>query len=419
MRNRSSTQLLMICMSTLAAAVGNPAVAGGLWLSEYNQPTMGRAAAGEEAGSGDASDAFFNPAAMSRHKDSHLMIAGGLILPQVEFDIEEAGVVNGDRDGGDAGSLTPSLSAYYSRPWSDRVSFGISGLALTGSALDYDDDWAGRFQAQDVSLLVIGAIPSVSYRVTDRLSLGLALPVMYSSLELDIAVPAAVAQGPARQEGKANIDGDDVQVALSASFLYEFNERTRVGGRATSKFEFDYEGDVEAAFVDQVGVNTELTLAALARVGLSHAIDERWTLFGTVGWENWSQMDEVLLSTGSNAAVLPRNWKDTWRYAAGADYRYSDRWTFRAGMAYDDNPVNSRDRTADMPIDEQWRLALGADYRRDNGSVISYSLVYADYGDAEMDNSIFLPLLGFSGEYSSNEIWFFSVSYNRRTGSGR
>jgi hypothetical protein len=77
------------------------------------------------------------------------------------------------------------------------------------------------------------------------------------------------------------------------------------------------------------------------------------------------------------------------------------------------------DRTADMPIDEQIRYAVGADYNRDNGSVISYSLVYADYGDAALENSDFQPLLGFSGEYSSNEIWFFSVSYNMQRGVSR
>ena len=131
-------------------------------------------------------------------------------------------------------------------------------------------------------------------------------------------------------------------------------------------------------------------------------------------------MDEVLLSTNTQGAALPRDWKDTWHYGVGVDYRMNDRWTLRTGMAYDTNPVDDdEDRTADMPIDEQFRFALGADYRRDNGSVISYSLVYADYGDAKLDNSSLFPRLGFTGEYSSNEIWFFSVSYNMQRGAAR
>lgn len=393
--------------------------AGGLWLSEYNQPGMGRAAAGEEAGSGDASDAFFNPASMTRHEESQLMIAGGLISPSVEFDVDQGSLVNGNNDGGDAGDLTPSLSAFYTRPINDRVSVGIGGLALTGSALDYNDDWVGRFQAKEVSLIVVGLVPSVAYRLTDKLSLGLAVPVMYSSLDLKIAVPAFVTPTPG-QEGKAEIDGDDVQVAVSGSFHYAFNERTELGGRVTSKFEFEYDGDVQTEFLGQVGVNTELTLATIARLGLEHRFDERWTGYATVGWDNWSQMDEVQLSTGGNGAALPRNWEDTYHYGIGADYRLNDRWTLRAGMAYDTDPVqDDADRTADMPIDEQYRFALGADYQRDNGSVISYSLVYADYGSADLDNSATLPVIGFTGDYGSNEIWFFSVSYNMQRGDTR
>ena len=92
-----------------------------------------------------------------------------------------------------------------------RWSFGVGGLALTGSALDYDDDWVGRFEATEVSLIVIGAVPSVSYKVTDKLSLGLAVPVMYSDLELEIRVPAPITPIPG-QEGKAEIDGDDGKV---------------------------------------------------------------------------------------------------------------------------------------------------------------------------------------------------------------
>jgi long-chain fatty acid transport protein len=408
--------LLVCCLGHLPYAR-----AGGLWLSEYNQPSMGRAAAGEEAGTGDASDAFFNPAAMSRHDQSQLMIAGGLILPQVEFDVDQGSAINGDRDGGDAGELTPSASAFYTRPINDRWTLGIGGLALTGSALDYDDDWVGRFQAQEVSLIVIGVVPSVSYRVTDKLSLGLAVPVMYSSLELDISIPAFLTPNPpAEGEGRAEIDGDDVQVAASGSFLYEFSDHTRLGGRVTSKFEFDYDGNVQTAYLGEVGVNTELTLATIARLGLSHDLSDRWSVYGTLGWDNWSQMDEVFLSTNSGGAALPRNWKDTVHYGIGVDYRMNERWTLRSGMAYDSNPVDDdEDRTADMPIDEQFRFALGADYRRDNGSVLSYSLVYADYGDAELDNSRLLPVSGFTGEYGSNEIWFFSVSYNMAGGVSR
>jgi long-chain fatty acid transport protein len=276
---------LLASAGLLAAAQAASVSAGGLWLSEYNQPTMGRAAAGEAAGVGDASDAFLNPAAMSRHERSQLMVAGGVIAPTVEFDVDQGSTVNGTGDGGDAGDLTPSAAIYYTRPLNDRWTLGIGGLALTGSALDYNDDWVGRFEAKEVSLIVIGAVPSLSFKVTDKLSVGLAVPVMYSDLELKIAVPNIITP-VAGQEGKAKIDGDDIQVAVAGSFMYEFNEATRVGGRITSKFEFDYDGEIDNAFIGEVGVNTELTLATVARLGLAHDINDHWSAYASLGWDN-------------------------------------------------------------------------------------------------------------------------------------
>jgi long-chain fatty acid transport protein len=242
------------------------------------------------------------------------------------------------------------------------------------------------------------------------------VPVMYSNLELDIAIPSLIS--PGEGEGKGELDGDDVQVAASVSFHYQFNERTAIGGRASSKFEFEYGGNLDAKYLGRVGVNTELTMAALARVGLSHYFNNYWSGYVTLGWDDWSDMDEVLLSGNSKGVVLPRDWHDTYHSAVGVDYRLDEQWTLRAGLAYDTSPTNGNDRTADMPIDEQFRYAIGADYMRDSGMKISGSLVYADYGDAEINNIGDRGLTGFSGDYQTNQIWFTALSFNWPLGGG-
>jgi long-chain fatty acid transport protein len=137
-----------------------------------------------------------------------------------------------------------------------------------------------------------------------------------------------------------------------------------------------------------------------------------------LGWDTWSEMGNVFVSTNAGGASLPRNWDDTYHYALGADYRMDQRWTLRAGIAYDTNPVDETDRTADMPIDEQIRYAIGADYLRDSGMKISGSLVYADYGDAAIVSNRAPPLFGVEGEYRTNEIWFASLSFGWPFGSG-
>jgi hypothetical protein len=50
------TLCLTFTFALTSAITCLPALAGGLWITEYGQPTQGRAGAGEEAGNGDATD---------------------------------------------------------------------------------------------------------------------------------------------------------------------------------------------------------------------------------------------------------------------------------------------------------------------------------------------------------------------------
>ena len=410
-------KLLSRGATLLATLVVCQAQAGGLWITEFGQPTQGRAGAGEEAGNGDATDAFLNPAAMVMLEKSEILISGGVIAANVEFDVESSGIANGDGDGGDAADPAPGGSVFYAHPINDKWSVGISGVALTGSLLDYDDDWAGRYQVQDVSILVVGLVPSVAYAVTEKLSLGLSVPIMYSQLDMDVAVPNfnTPTTGP---DGKINLDGNDTQAAFTFSGLYQFSDSTRVGVRGTSRFEFEYDGDISADLLGQVGVETQLTLAGLVRAGLSHDFSETWSGHLTWGWDNWSKMGDIFISTNSGGASLGRQWEDTYHYAVGADYRMNPRLTLRAGIAYDTDPTRAKDRTADMPLDRQIRYAIGGDYIRDSGMRVSGSLVYADYGDAEIDSDENLPAFGLKGKYETNQIWFASLSFNWPLGGG-
>jgi long-chain fatty acid transport protein len=370
---------------------------------------MARAAAGAQTGSDDASAGLYNPAGMSYASGTQWMASGGLIAPTVEFDVDRGSILNGTDDGGNAGSVVPAGSAFYTRQIDDKWHFGTSFYALTGNALDYDSDWAGRYQATEVNLFVLAAQPAVSYRVNDRVSIGAGLVLAYTELELKVAVPNPTTPllGP---DGRAKVDGDDFNVGYTLGAVFELGDSTRLGLMYQSELDADYEGDgeLDPAGID-VGIETELPLAAIFRLGVSHEFDDQLTGHMTLGWDDWSTLDSVNLSTQSNSAVLDRNWDDTYHFAIGASYRIDDSWQWQAGIAYDTSPVDADDRTADLPVDRQVRYAFGITHTRPDGPEISGSFVYADYGDAEIDS------LGYDGDYSTNEILFISVSLNWRT----
>ncbi len=125
-----------------------------------------------------------------------------------------------------------------------------------------------------------------------------------------------------------------------------------------------------------------------------------------MGWEDWSAFDNINISTGQGSKKIPRNWDDTYKFAAGVHYRPVDQWLLQLGFAYDTSPVDAKDRTSDMPIDRQIRYATGAQYQWSKDVSLGGQFVYADYGDAKIKNDLL------RGDYKRNDLFFLAFNVN-------
>ncbi len=373
-------------------------IAGGLYVNEFGTPSMGTAAAGANAVAADASTSLHNPAGMTRIKGNQIMGTGGFLYSRIEFDPDSDTPIPGG-DGGSAGSMAPIVGGFYVHSLSDRWKLGANLITITGSVLDYDEDWTGRYLSTEVNLLTVTFYPSIAYQVNSWLSVGGGPQVMYADLEMKLKAP------PPNGTGEVTIDGDDTAFGFGLGALFEVSERTRFGVIYQSEIEPEFDGDVE---LDPIGIDfasdTEITLAQFIRVSGYHELNDQWALLGTVGWEDWSAFDKINLSTGRGTRNIPRNWEDTWKFAAGIHYRPVDRWLLQVGFAYDTSPVDSEDRTPDMPVDRQIRYATGIQYQWREQLSAGAQFVYADYGRAKIDN----PLL--KGDYKRNDIFFFAAN---------
>jgi long-chain fatty acid transport protein len=151
---------------------------------------------------------------------------------------------------------------------------------------------------------------------------------------------------------------------------------------------------------------SELRLARFVKFSGYHERNDRWAPLGTVGWEDWSAFEDINISTARGSQKIPRDWKDTWKFAAGVHYRPVDKWLLQLGFAYDTSPVDKEDRTPDMPMDRQIRYATGAQYKWSERLSTGAQFVYADYGKAKIDNDLL------KGKYKRNDIFFFALNAN-------
>jgi long-chain fatty acid transport protein len=401
--------LLVVC----AVAAPVPRVhAGALYLQEFGTPSMGVAGAGAQAIARDASTAFHNPAGMTRLDDHQFMATAGMFYSDVKFDPDDDTPIPGG-SGGNQGGPGPILGAFYTHSLSDRWKVGANLISVSGAILDPDDDWAGRFQLQEVELFTLSFNPTIAYRVSDWLSVGAGAVLMYGRLDMDVAAPLPPAIGG---EGRVKLDDlDDFEPGFDVGVLFEVSPRTRIGVAYLSEIELNLDGDVKLQPLGlQAGIDTRLPFVQTVRAGLYHELTDWFTLLVSVAWEDWSTFNNQFVPVSRVSTEIRRRWNDTWHVGLGAQYWLDDRWMLQSGVAYDSSPVDSDDRMSDLPMDQQIRVALGVQHHWSDRVKVGAAFTYADYGGAIIGTSLL------RGHYERNQIFFlaFNVNWGGLWGSG-
>ena len=71
-----------------------------------------------------------------------------------------------------------------------------------------------------------------------------------------------------------------------------------------------------------------------ANVSVFHQFNNKWDLMADVQYTGWStiQQLQIVRSTGAILSTTPENFRDTWRFSVGANYRYSELDIARRGL---------------------------------------------------------------------------------------
>jgi long-chain fatty acid transport protein len=170
-----------------------------------------------------------------------------------------------------------------------------------------------------------------------------------------------------------------------------------------AEMDVDLRGDIDFNGVPLPGGNVKLGWdnPQWAEASLRFDLDDNYYVATNLGWQDWSAFSENKLTVTPGVTVLDRDWKDTWR--TGIAFGHLDGtngWAF--GLSYDSSPVSDKDRTIDLPMDEQ--LQAGGSYFWE-GEQITYALgasvMYA--GDAEVDQTA--QGVRFKGEFDTNLVY--------------
>ncbi len=386
----------------LASALTTPAHAGGLYVNEYSTTSQANAGAGRGAWAPDASATLHNPASMTELDDHGFATGFSLAIGDVHFDSSSTSP-SGSANGGNQAGIAPIASFSYVHKVSDRVRFGLSFLSLSGSILDPANDWAGRFEMTEVSLLTISVAPTLAVRVTDWLSVGAGPVVSYGVLDWKLRVNDV----PPGSESKAKFDNlDDWEAAGRVGLYLKPVEDVSLSIFYTSKTDFKLNGKFRGpAGSLNPGFKLGLPLPQFVEVSAYWQMTDKIALLGTFNWEDWSEADELSVTIGSAPSVdAAVGFIDTYKIGIGANYRLTDEWLLQTGLSYDTSGLKNKDRTTALPVDEQIRIAVGAQHDLNESLTLGLSFVYVNLGQGEVRS----PTV--RGDYDRNNIFVLGMT---------
>lgn len=385
-------------------SVGTP---GSLGTAGVANPTNTRGA--------DAS--WTNPAGMTGIDRQHVLTGFQVILPSVKFNAKgaennatlpsRAGAVVGD-NGGNAAEVAPVPSFFYVRPLSDRLRFGLASTAPLGGGVDYGKDFVGRYAVRDVTLAGLALTPSLAYRMTDKLSIGAGISVIYTTLDQS----TAIRQGAPTPELDGRVKFEDLEdwgVQAVLGLTYAFSDDLLLGIVYRSQMDTDLEGDVKyeglrnpqlAALLPR-DVKISWTNPQWLEVGLRYRWDDKTQLYANAGWQEWSKFSENAIGFRDDRVVVSdRNWDDTWHAGVAAVRVLSPKSFVSLGVSYESSPVKDQYRTLDFPVDEQWKLSASYAWRHTDNLAFALGATLAFVGDAPLEQTA--QRVTVRGDYDTN-----------------
>lgn len=359
------TTTLRLCSAALAAAAAlsaQTASAAGFQLTEQSSLGVGRAYAGAGIVGDDLSAVHYNPAGMTLLPGTQLQ--AGTVW--IEVNADYSGVDGSSENGRYKGQAIPA--GYITHQVTDNVWLGLALTVPFGMGTDYSKQWEGNERGYTSTILTFDINPNVAWKVNDYFSVGGGISLQYAKAKLGQAV-----RTNGYEMGTGKIDADSWDWGWNVGLMLQPADSLRFGLSYRSAITHDAEGDftfdpsaIGSRFgVSAIDCSAEATVKTPDTVMLTATWEatDNLRLSGLIRWAKWSNFKNLQIrnSQGVTLSTVENDWEDTWLFSVGADYKLTEDWTVRAGVAYEKDPVSDNTkRMAVIPDTDRLWLTVGA-----------------------------------------------------------
>lgn len=362
----------------------------------------------------DASSIFYNPGALTMIKDKWSISAGfSSIYGSIKFQMK-----NSDYQAKTDNPIRNPLYLYASGKISDRLSAGVGVYTPYGSTAKWDENWAGKYLIQDISMMTIYVQPTLAYKITDNLSIGAGFVFVSGSVELNKAVPYS---NPT-VAGQATLEGSTTAYGANAGIYFSPTKKLHMGLNYRSYIKMKLEGgdahfnlptSVQPIIPAENKFDAELPLPGNIDFGITYDVTPKWKLSAEVNYVQWGVYDSLKFTFTEQPLLLnssnPRLYSDQFIYRIGTEIDLSEDITFRCGGYYDATPTNEKYFNPETVSLDTYAFTLGLSLRPIKGLSIDVSYLQLETMKSEKS----YDPAAFAGDYKVRTIIpGFGITYN-------
>lgn len=377
--------LSFLAAASLAVSTPHFAKAEGFALQDWSARGASLAG-GVVARGGDAAAVAYNPAAITELEGTQVMLGGELI--SLTNTIVGAGIAAG-QESESKHKLYTAPHGYITHKASDTISLGLGMYSRYGLGNNHGAEFFGSPAVYNVELITFSVTPVLAWQVTDKLSLGFGVELMYGDVQLDKAMPLGIGI-----KADASLTGDALAKGFNISAHYRFNDQWKAGFVFRSHTDLDFSGDLKISGAPQASPIPNGTYNGSATLytpdsytlALAYYPTQALSFEGQVQYNTWSRYSELTINTDLGPIPSVKNWKDTWLFSLSAEYDWNEWLTLRAGASYETSPVDETHADFIAPVNGRWKYAAGFGVHKNNWTV-DVSYVYHDINTLYYDQA--------------------------------
>lgn len=361
----------------------------------------------------DASTIFYNPGGLARLKGIQIYGSALAIMPTTAFG-------NQSQSGLRSTSLTTEkqtfvpFNFYVGGPIQEGSKFalGLGVYTPFGSGVKWDDNWLGKYLVQSIDLKCIFIQPTISYRISDFLSVGGGFVFATGTFDYQAALPVHGLNGPLEENSNVNLHGNANGVGFNLGTHFRLSENVQLGITYRSQVNMNLDAGkatftVPASLRDSfpnTHFDSRLPLPQVLSVGVGWRLNDL-TLQLDLNYTGWNSYDSLRFNFDAHTSSLqdmhaPRRYKNTLTVRTGANYKVSKVVSLMGGFAYDPSPVPDGFVSPDLPDANRIVLTCGISVK----PMPRFTILAALEGVSSVKRASGYDFGGFYGTYQTQAV---------------